>query len=171
MAPPISGVTKLNSDASYNDGKKVAHAGIIARDDKGIVVAGLTKTFPATSALMAEALSLREALAFAESMGMTKIVVENDTLELIQACRKEVVRGEIFNIVKDVLFLKGRFQHVAFTWISRDGNGVAHHVARLASRNLLPSNWVWNPPLSLVSLLLSDKSHSREGSFPYDPGI
>lgn len=151
----------------------MAVAGIIARNDQGQVVAGLTRFFPATSPLMTEALSFREALAFAENMGMTKIVVENDCLELIQACRKEVVRGEIFNVVKDVLFLKENFQYAAFTWISRDGNGVAHQVdqvAMLSSRNLLPVNWIWNPPLSLVSLLLSDKAQGRHGCFPYDPG-
>lgn len=45
---------------------------------------------------MAEALSFREALAFADSMEMEAILVENDCLELIQACRNEIRRGENF---------------------------------------------------------------------------
>lgn len=140
--PPDRGVTKLNIDASYNDQKKIAYAGIIARDDKGDMVAGLTRKFPATSPLMAEALNFRESIAFAENMGMANIIVESDCLELIQSCRKEVVRGEIFNIVQDILLLKDRFVKAAFTWIARDGNQPSHHVALLASQNLLHANWV-----------------------------
>lgn len=40
---------------------------------------------------------------------MTKIIVESDSLELVQACRNEIVRGEVFNIVKDIMFLKTQF--------------------------------------------------------------
>lgn len=63
---------------------------------------------------MAEALSFREALAFADSMGMDKIVVENDCLDLIKACRNEIIRGEIFNVVKDIIALKNSFQSAGF---------------------------------------------------------
>lgn len=146
--------------------KNITWVGIIARNEKGDIVAGLTKMFPATSPIMAEALSFRESLAFAVNMGITRIVVENDCLELIQACREEIVRGEIFNIVKDVLALKNKFQKVGFTWSPRDGNRVAHHITLLASRNSLPNNWVWNQSSSLRSLLVAD----RLVAFPFDPG-
>lgn len=99
---------------------------------------------------MAEALSFRKALAFADSMGMEAILVENDCLELIQACRNEIRRGEIFNVVKDIITFKKHFQRAGFTWISREDNRVAHHIAHLARRGGLPSNWFWNPPLSLT---------------------
>lgn len=138
--PPPRGVTKLNIDASFTEKRKIAHAGIVARNEKGQIVAGLAKIFPATSPLMAEALSFREPLTFAGSMGMTRIIVESDSLELVQACRNKIVRGEVFNIVKDIVFLKTQFQHSAFTWVSRVGNGVAHQVAHLACRNQLPSS-------------------------------
>lgn len=119
---------------------------------------------------MAEALSFREALAFADSMGMDKIVVENDCLHLIKAYRNEMNRGEIFNVVKDIIALKNRFQSAGFTWVSREGNKVAHQIAHLGGKGLLPSNWVWNLPHSLISLLQADMSSRRSSSFPFDPG-
>lgn len=100
---------------------------------------------------------------------MANIIVESDCLELIQSCRKEVVRGEIFNIVQDILLLKDRFVKAAFTWIAIDGNQLSHHVALLASQNLLHANWVWSPPLSLYSLIESDKHRGTRLSFPFDP--
>lgn len=102
---------------------------------------------------------------------MSNIIVESDCLELVQASRNEIVRGEIFNIVQDIIFLKTRFQKVAFTWIARAGNQPAHHAALLASRNGLHVNWVWNPPLSLSSLIEADKQGRNRNSFPFDPGI
>lgn len=170
MAPPAWGITKINTDASFDILKNKASAGIIARNDRGDILAGLTKCFPATSPLMAEALSFREALAFADSMGMDKIVVENDCLDLIKACRNEIIRGEIFNVVKDIIALKNSFQSAGFIWVWREGNKVAHHIAHLGSRGLLPVNWVWNLPQSLIPLLQTDKNLGRSSSFPFDPG-
>lgn len=129
----------------------------------------LTKSFNANSPLMAEALSFREALAFAESLGLDRICVENDSLELIQTSRNECKRGEIFNIITDIQILKGRFQQAGFTWVSRQGNQAAHQVALLASRGHLPRSWAWNPSPIIQTLINTDKfnAHSR---FPFDPG-
>lgn len=148
----------------------MAWVGIIARNEKGEVLTGMSKKFPASSPLMAEALGFREALAFADSLGMRCILVENDNLELIQACRNEMKRGEILNVVKDISTLKGNFQMAGVTWISREGNRPAHHLAQLAKRGCLPSNWSWNPPLSLKSLLVADRNLAISDDFPFDPG-
>lgn len=168
--PPTFGVTKINSVASFNKEKNMAWVGIIARNENGEVVAGLTKIVPATSPLMAEALSFRGTLDFAVNMGITRIIVENDCLELIQACREEIVRGEIYNIVKDVITLRRNFQTLGFTWSPREGNQVAHHIALLANRYSLPSNWVWNLPSSLRSLFDADKWLAIFAAFAFDPG-
>lgn len=168
--PPLSGCSKINSDASFSKQKKLAWAGIVVRNDEGNLIAGLTKMFPATSPLMAEALSFRESLAFANSMGMQRIVVESDCLELIKSCRNEIVRGEIINVTRDIEALKGEFQQVGFTWIAREGNQVAHSVALLASQSKLPCNWTWNLPLCVKSLIQADKLAAVTSGFPFDPG-
>lgn len=152
-------------------GKNKAWAGIILRNEKGEILTGLTKVMHASSPLMAEALSFREAMSFAESMGLEQITVENDCLELIQACRDEISRGEISNIVKDIKVLKTRFQMVAFTWIYREGNKAAHTVAHLAANGSLTSNWVWNPPRVLWEVLQSEKGSASSAGFPFDPGL
>lgn len=169
--PPTKGVTKINTDARFVKGKNKAWAGIILRNEKGEILTGLTKVMHASSPLMAEALSFREAMSFAESMGLERITVENDCLELIQACRDEISRGEISNIVKDIKVLKTRFQMVAFTRIYREGNKAAHTVAHLAANGSLTSNWVWNPPRVLWEVLQSEKGSTSSAGFPFDPGL
>lgn len=169
-SPPCQGSAKINTDASYNDFKKSARAGIIARNEFGDVITGLTKAFPAISPLMAEALSLREAMAFAGNLGISSIEIENDCLELIKACKGEINRGEIFNILKDIHHLKGSFQQIKFVWVPREANRVAHLIAYLASRNCLPLNWIWDPPLSLLAVINEDKASAARVGFPFDPG-
>lgn len=155
--PPPKGVLKINTDSSFSLSKNRAHAGIIIRNEEGEVVSGLTKVFPATSPLSAEALSLREALLFAIAMGIQKAIVESDCLDLIKGCRREIKKGEIFGLLSDILCIKTQFQQIGFTWTPREGNQVAHHVASLASRDCLPSNWVLNQPASLSVLIQKEK--------------
>lgn len=168
--PPTVGVTKINTDAAFDKARSIAWAGFILRDEKGEILTGSTKTLAASSPLMAEALSFREALMFASNLGIQHITVESDCLELVQACRDEVKRGEIQNIVGDIRALKRGFQSAAFTWIGREGNQVAHLLAKLAKIGNLPLNWTWNLPSSLSSAVDVDKASAASAGFPFDPG-
>lgn len=43
-----------------------------------------------------------------------------------------------------------------FTWTAREGNTLAHMVAALASRDLLPPNWFFNQPLVVKKQIEKD---------------
>lgn len=90
--PPPKGMLKLNSDASFNSTRLIANAGIIIQNEKGEVCMGLTKVFLATSPLVAEALSMRESMIFAKSLGIKNIIFESDCQELVKACRDGMQR-------------------------------------------------------------------------------
>lgn len=155
--PPPVGMLKLNTDSSFNRNKCLAHAGVIIRNEYGDVLTGLSKVFHTSSPLLAEALSLREGLVFAVSLGIQCLVAENDSLDLIRACRGELQNGEILSLIGDIQCLKTRFQKIGFTWVPREGNKVAHQIAALASHHNLPACWTWRPPPSLSSLIQKDK--------------
>lgn len=142
--PPPKGMLKLNTDASFNQGRSIAHAGIIIRNEEGDILTGLIKTFHATFPLLVEALALREGIMLAHSLGIQKLMAESDCLEVIRSCRGEIKRGEILSLVKDVLGFKDKFQFLGFTWVSKVGNMVAHNIASLASNQSLPLSWTWN---------------------------
>lgn len=155
--PPRPGIIKINTDAGFNVQKAIGSAGIVARDFNGDLLCGFSKKFPATSPLIAEGLALREALAIAVNLRMSKVLFESDCLELVAACRKEYKRGVIANIVQDILFMAGKLEWVGFTWTAKGGNTVAHHVAKLHLRDLLPIHWRWGMPFSLQECFLKDK--------------
>lgn len=130
--PPRTGVIKINTDAGFNSQKQVGSAGIIGRDGNGDVVFGITRCFPATSSLMAEALAMREPAAVAVNFGLSLVILENDCLDLIRSCRKETKKGEIMNIVADILAYTQTLRDCGFTWVAKEGNRVAHLIAKLS---------------------------------------
>lgn len=148
----------------FQQGKNIAHAGIIIRNERGYVINGLTKRFPARSALTAEALAVREAFFLATICLPDKVIVETDCSMLVQAYRKEIKLGEITSILQDLWSLSNENQNIGLTWTCREGNQVAHHTANLESRSILPLNWVRSPPFSLQMLIVKDvTSATRSG--------
>lgn len=100
--PPPQEFIKINSDASYGQHTRVGYAGILGRNDQGGVVMGLTKKFPVSSPLLAEAMALREATLAATNFGIPRIILESDCLILIRACRDELQYGEIAAVVQGI---------------------------------------------------------------------
>lgn len=162
--PSVRGGLKINCDASFNKVQKKGHAGIIIRGDSGEFISGLTKQIWANSPLVAEALALREALFLAANLGLQEVTFEGDSLDLIKACRREVSRREIHNILQDIWDMKRRFRKCGFTWVSRQGNKAAHLAASLADRGVLPVNWCLCLPFALKEVILEDFSGTRHST-------
>lgn len=109
----------------------------------------------ANSPLVAEAIALREAIVFAASLNIQKILLESDCLILVNACRGEMIRKEIDHIISDIKFFKNNFTSCGILWVNRSCNTVANMVAKLKSINDLSRNWAIEPPSSRVPKIVS----------------
>lgn len=118
---------------------------------------GITRCFPATSSLMAEALAMREPAAVAVNFRLSLVILENDCLDLNRSCRKETKKGEIMNIVVDILAYTQTLRDCGFTWVAKEGNRVAHLIAKLSLQSVLPPNWRWHHPHVIEESLQEDK--------------
>ncbi|MQL95383.1 hypothetical protein Taro_028055 [Colocasia esculenta] len=88
---PPSGILKLNVDGAFKLAAGGAGGGGILRDHKGICVFTFTKNYQGIiSTLAAEALALCDGLTICCSKGFMDIVVETDSLNLVQ-----IVTGQI----------------------------------------------------------------------------
>lgn len=94
---------------------KAGCAGVVARNLKGWVVAGCTKHHRAVSSLMMEALAMRDAVFLAASLQVAQVQFESDCLDLVKACRGDIVKGEIRGIIQDIRNMKASFTRVGFT--------------------------------------------------------
>lgn len=120
---------------------------------KGITVCTRAKTFATTSPLIAEAISLREAMVIAMNMDLQDIIFEFDSPQLIQACKGEMLYGEIQHIVKDLRLWQINHDNWNFAWIGREGNKGAHTIAKLTLNEELMDNWAFNHPTTLREAL------------------
>lgn len=155
--PPLQGVTKINTDATFSNLTGFCFTGIIARDHKGSLVSGVTSCCRTINSLTAEAIALRDVVSLARNLGMERVIFESDCLDLIKACRGDLEKHQIQNFLKDIWKLKQSFVTCGFTWTPREGNEVANTIAHLACAGSLPSNWTWNCPHHLKRLIDKDR--------------
>ncbi|KAL0857869.1 hypothetical protein Bca101_063023 [Brassica carinata] len=85
-----------------------------------------------SSALAAEALSLREAVLLSTSRGFHRIVFESDSSQLIRAVNSGPVPSEIYGIVADIIAAISSCQSVSFVWIPRARNLLSDSLAKQA---------------------------------------
>ncbi|KAL2903134.1 Transketolase [Bienertia sinuspersici] len=80
-----------------------------------------------------EALAARKALSIAMEAGLRKVILETDNLTLFQCLAKKRVECSAFGvIVKDILRLAKNCNYIAFSHVKREGNKVAHNLAKMS---------------------------------------
>ena len=62
------------------------------------------------------ALALRDGLKLASSCFCDRVLMESDSLEVVDACRNILARSEIVTIVEDIAQMKNWFAECAFVW-------------------------------------------------------
>lgn len=113
-APP-RGWIKINTDAAFKQSSNIGVSGIVVRDQNGTLLTGLAKKHAAGSSFMAETLAMRDGIFLANSLGLHRVILESDSLEVVQACRKEIQRGEVSAILEDIWQTKQNFLDCGFT--------------------------------------------------------
>ncbi|MQM16434.1 hypothetical protein Taro_049392 [Colocasia esculenta] len=115
---PPPGRLKLNVDGAFKLTESGAGGGGILRDHRGTCVLAFAKNYQGvTSALAAEALALRDGLTNCCSKGFMDIMVETDSLNLVQIVTRQTPRPwELSCIIQDVVVitqkLKAQIKHV-----------------------------------------------------------
>ncbi|XP_057418855.1 uncharacterized protein LOC130713070 [Lotus japonicus] len=153
---PTRGMIKLNTDATWVSTSLSCSLATIARNHSGRVLTGTVSHLLCPTPLAAEASAVREALILASNLGWGDIWIESDCLQLIEACNKKRQVGEIQILTDDITKLSNNFLHCKFSWIPRRVNCVAHSIANLHNRHLLPPNWLFTPPQQIAAQLRKD---------------
>ncbi|KAK9995630.1 hypothetical protein SO802_020316 [Lithocarpus litseifolius] len=114
------------------------HLKVIIRDHSGTTVGALNKLLPsAFPASIIEAFALLQGVLFAAKMGSTKAIFESDALDPIQAVNTNENGGVLGHILQDIRSSALVFKRSSFQHLKRDGNRVAHELARDAKLRLL----------------------------------
>ncbi|KAL2926785.1 hypothetical protein RDABS01_028375, partial [Bienertia sinuspersici] len=106
--------------------------GAVIRDHTGDVVVAMCKKEEGDySVEVKEAIALRLGLQITLEAGFTKLVIETDNLKLYHHLHAKKIDTSYFGyIVKDILCLASN-NFISFSFVKREGNKVAHYLARL----------------------------------------
>ncbi|MBA0845808.1 hypothetical protein Goarm_022782, partial [Gossypium armourianum] len=156
--PPDYGIIKLNFDASFIQGKKLATTAVLARDYRGEVVGADTYLFEEVGdAFVAKARACEKALLFARMMGFRRLIVEGDSLSVIKNVKKKeedrsVLRPITYHIHRLHLF----FDEVTYNFVPCTVNGAAHILALEGRIKRVCGNWVDGVPDSVRLVVEKD---------------
>uniref|UniRef100_A0A8R7TS11 RNase H type-1 domain-containing protein n=1 Tax=Triticum urartu TaxID=4572 RepID=A0A8R7TS11_TRIUA len=131
--------------------------GAVLRDDRGgFIAASNEKLEHVADVATAEAFALRHGFLLAQQVGVNKLVVEADCLEVINTINLGgfTATGAAAIYVDCNILIIG-YTSVSFVHCHREANCVSHELARLAVSNS-PSLWVEEPPASIVRWLVED---------------
>ena len=131
QAPEV-GHVKLNCDASMAVEGWIG-LGVVARDSEGRVLFAATRRVRATWPVeIAEGKALLMALRLADRFGLRHVTLESDSQVLITRLSKAMTySSDLDSVLDDILAKSCNFLSVVWSHVKRDGNAVAHHLAKL----------------------------------------
>nr|POE67196.1 putative ribonuclease h protein [Quercus suber] len=156
--PPPKDWVKVNFDGAIFQKEKLAGLGCIIRNDEGLVMAAFTQCIPLpTSVEMVEVLAARSAIGFARELCLSQVILEGDSDTIIRALFGGGFDSSSFgHIIRDIKLLSSVFQNLSFCHTRRQGNSVAHRLARLACKFSHFQIWMEDLPPDIVSVYLSE---------------
>ncbi|XP_010678557.1 uncharacterized protein LOC104894089 [Beta vulgaris subsp. vulgaris] len=129
---PSRGVVKLNCDASLACEGRVG-MGVVARDCDGRVLFAASRRVRAHWPVeIAEGKALLMAVRLAKRFGYDNVVLESDSKVLISRLSKAMVYfSDLDAVLEDILMSSSCFNSLFWSHVKRDGNVVAHHLAKI----------------------------------------
>ncbi|RYQ87893.1 hypothetical protein Ahy_B09g095434 [Arachis hypogaea] len=155
--PPLPGWIKCNVDAAFLEAFSGGATAAVFRDHAGNLLTASNSRIAASSPLAAEALVVREALILVQNFQLERVIFESDSLLLIQALKSKASITEIQVILDDILDLVRNLSNFGFTWVPREGNALAHEVAKLTAHGSLEQNWPSCKPQSIMKILNEER--------------
>ena len=152
----------MNTDACFFDDGAGAVAAIL-RNCHGEAIAGASEKFDhAYNAQDAETLALWRGFQMIFDMGCSKVEVESDCLELMDACNGKIdIRGPNSALLADCFHLAHGITSISFNHCPREANGLPHFLARNCFESKTSYVWLDVTPNFLLPRVLLDVTLPR----------
>ena len=154
--PPLTHSLKCNVDATFSDSMQIGALSAIILDTKGSFIKGSARRVPMASSRPTVALAIWDGLLLALSCSCREILVESNSLEVIEACRGNLHLWDIKAMMEDIVNLKKEFSFCAFLWTPREANSIMHFVAKMSLAGKLQSDRCISKAISLRCILAND---------------
>ena len=131
---PFMELVKINFDGAVFANENKSRIGVVIRNDEGLVLASCAKKIPvAYSGCEIETMAAVAAFSFASDIGIKRAILEGDSLAVIKALREDASSlSSIGLLLDDVKSLTNSFDELSYFHTKREGNQVAHDLAKYA---------------------------------------
>ena len=149
---------KVNFDRALFKETDSAGLGVIIRNDLGLVMAASVQIIPLpTSVETVEVLAARNAICLARELQFNKVIIEGDSEVVIKALNNSNVSSTSFgHIIRDIKIVSVAFREISFCHTRRQGNKVAHSIARRACKFSPFNVWMEDVPPDILSVYSSE---------------
>ena len=157
-SPPPRFLFKINVDGAVDKANGKGGVGVIVRDELGRVEAAMCKNLDAPlGAIETESKAIEAGMLFTIDIGIRDIVVESDSLLMIQALKGTTTPPFVVSAVtQGILDLSMGFNRVEFSHVKRQGNRPAHVLAKHALGIADFIAWIEETPCFLEQALIHD---------------
>ena len=155
---PQDGLVKINFDGAVFSESNKSKIGVVILDNNGAVLASCSKKIhQAYKPKEIEVLVALKAMSFALELGFRSAILEGDSLSLIKALKvAKCCLSPTGLLIEDVKRVANSYVRLLYSHVKRNGNRVAHSLAKNAIR--IPNFQVWmeDVPSLIVSILQLD---------------
>ena len=156
--PPDQGVYKVKYDGAIFSQQEKVGVGVVIRNAEGAIMASMSQQMPLPATVaQVEALAGRRATEFALELGITKAIFEGDSETICRELNDDTPSWALHgHLLQDVKSLSTSFQFVGFSHVRRQGNTVAHALARRAIREQDLTVWMEDVPPDIHHAVQAD---------------
>ncbi|KAJ1414561.1 Ribonuclease H-like superfamily [Sesbania bispinosa] len=153
--PPTLGFFKLNVDGYWSKNPSYMGIGGVLRDHEGRWVEGFSACFVGGDPLRVELLAMKEGIQLAWTKGITSLICETHSLEVVQSLDNYVEsplhpHKDILSIIEE--FLRKDWQ-VSIVHVFREANMVSDKLSRLEDSSS-SRTFLWRSPPPSVKVLI-----------------
>ena len=156
---PPSGVVTCNVDAALFSSTKQFGFGCVVRDSEGHFCGARSVTvfYPLMEPALAEAMSLREALSWLKTCSFPSIILELDSLLVVQAIHSSATDRSFFgHVIADCKLLISEINVIKISFVKRSANQVTHCLAKASVFWSEYKKWLIEPPSFVINVLNFD---------------
>ncbi|MED6187226.1 hypothetical protein PIB30_074466 [Stylosanthes scabra] len=158
--PPQIGQVKCNTDGAHLKTGPGATAAVFHDSEGKMITVNTTKVL-VSSAIMVEAMAIRDALKIAIQLRINNLIIETDCQVLYQAIKSDYNIAELTPLLHDISSLSQKVLRLGFTWIPREANMLAHHFASLQQHNPANQDWSLSFPTIIERTLFNEEEIAR----------
>ena len=157
-SPLHGGHFKINVDGAVFMTQKAGGVGVVIRDNEGRLEAVLSRKIPVPMVeVEAEAKAFETGLLFAKDVGVRDVIPKGDSLVVYNAlCNISTPPSSIVAVVQGIQDISGDFRSIGYSHVRRQGNLLAHILAKHASSIADYVTWIEENPCYIMQAFVYD---------------